>query len=377
MPSRCFGDRLQDPDQPASDPATCLTCHHPTISASSASTSFRGTRSAKASRNTATSCTGTSIALCAVFSTAPTAFPPCRAPHHPSSFSPSDRTGAFQQSVHCSRPVEGPFPLFQLRNHDSRHSVAKLDLLYTPFTWSTPLHFGGAWRVHHVIHLMRDIHHATSDHARRGGRHLLRPLLPAPSPDSGPSRPPGAKTAHSGRGYVPVALSRQWHKMARSKLRLVPADRTRPFHKVFTDYHPIGGRCATMYHRFSYEMSHLVHSGTKPAFLHTPNTAWKFSASTDLAGGYPARPCAQHRQPTAERGPHWEPSAGPCPGRSGPDYHQRRRPVTSVSVSVFEGRNAPPLQSPFRGPNVIETPLRPARRCHFPRLAMSLQSGTP
>ncbi len=33
----------------------------------------------------------------------------------------------------------GAFPLFQLRNHDSRHSVAKLDLLYTPFTWSTPL----------------------------------------------------------------------------------------------------------------------------------------------------------------------------------------------------------------------------------------------
>ena len=55
---------------------------------------------------------------------------------------------------------------------------------------------------------------------------------------------------------------------------------------------------------------------------------------------------------------------------------QHRRPVTPVSVSVFGGRNAPPLQSPFPGPNVIETPLPRACRCHSPRLAMSLRSGT-
>ena len=202
---------------------------------------------------------------------------------------------------------------------------------------------------------------------------------PAPSPcsippDSGPSRPPGTITTHSGRGYVPVALSRQWHKLAHSQLRLVPADRTRPFHKVFTDYPPVGGRCTKMYHRFSYEMSHLVHSGTKPAFLYTPNTAWTFFVSVDLAGGSLARPCAPHRQPTAERGPHRAHSAGPCPWVSRPGDRQRRRPVTPVSV--FEGCNAPPLQSPFPGPNVIETPLPRACRCHSTRLAMSLRSGT-
>ena len=42
-----------------------------------------------------------------------------------------------------------------------------------------------------------------------------------------------------------------------------------------------------------------------------------------------------------------------------------------------DARHAPPLQSHFSGSNVIGTPLQPARRCHSPRLAMSLQSGTP
>ena len=42
-----------------------------------------------------------------------------------------------------------------------------------------------------------------------------------------------------------------------------------------------------------------------------------------------------------------------------------------------DARNAPPLQSHFSGPNVIGTLLQPARRCHSPRLAMSLPSGTP
>ena len=45
-------------------------------------------------------------------------------------------------------------------------------------------------------------------------------------------------------------------------------------------------------------------------------------------------------------------------------------------VSAFAGRNAPPLQSPFPGPNVIEAPLPRACRCHSPRLAISLPSGT-
>ena len=61
---------------------------------------------------------------------------------------------------------------------------------------------------------------------------------------------------------------------------------------------------------------------------------------------------------------------------SRPGDRQRRQPVTPVFVSVFEGRNAPPLRPPFPGPNVIETPPRRACRCHAPRLAMSLLSGT-
>ena len=83
----------------------------------------------------------------------------------------------------------GAFPLFQLRNHDSRHSVAKLDLLYTPFTWSTPLQVGRAWKVHHMIHLTGDIPHVTSDRARKGGRQLRRPILPAPPPRFRPFKP--------------------------------------------------------------------------------------------------------------------------------------------------------------------------------------------
>ena len=58
----------------------------------------------------------------------------------------------------------------------------ELKLLYTPFTWSTPIQVGGAWKVHHVIHLTGDIPHVTSNHARKGGRQLRRPLLPAPYP---------------------------------------------------------------------------------------------------------------------------------------------------------------------------------------------------
>ena len=49
---------------------------------------------------------------------------------------------------------------------------------------------------------------------------------------------------------MPEAPSRQWHKMYRSKLRLVHADRTQPFRKVFTDFRPVRGLCTTMYHRF-------------------------------------------------------------------------------------------------------------------------------
>ena len=97
-----------------------------------------------------TYCTDTSIASCAVLSNQAAALTAVRAPHHPSSSSLSDRNAALTQSVHYLRPVGGLLPLSQLRIHDSRHSVTKLKLLYTPFTGSTPLQFGGAYKVHHV-----------------------------------------------------------------------------------------------------------------------------------------------------------------------------------------------------------------------------------
>ena len=56
------------------------------------------------------------------------------APHHPLGFLHSVRNALFQQSVHWLPPVGGVFPLYQLRNHDSRPSVTKLNLLYTPNT---------------------------------------------------------------------------------------------------------------------------------------------------------------------------------------------------------------------------------------------------
>ena len=124
----------------------------------------------------------TSIALCAPFSTADASFPPCRAPHHPSNFGLPDRTGAFQQGVHCSRPVGRPFPLFQLRNHDSGCSAAKLNILYTLSTWSTPLGFGGAWKVHHLIYLTGDVRHIpTGCGVRIAGAYAAGPCAEYPA----------------------------------------------------------------------------------------------------------------------------------------------------------------------------------------------------
>ena len=84
-------------------------------------------------------------------------------------------------------------PLFQLRNHYSRRSVVKLDLLHTPFTWSTPLHFDGAWKVHHVIHLMGDVR-SIANRLRSGDRtgnpppgHVLGVLAQMITSAAGPS----------------------------------------------------------------------------------------------------------------------------------------------------------------------------------------------
>ena len=66
------------------------------------------------------------------FPTHPPLFRPCLPPHHPAGFSVSDRNAALSQSVHCLPPVGGVLPLHQLRIHDSRPSVTKVHLLYTP-----------------------------------------------------------------------------------------------------------------------------------------------------------------------------------------------------------------------------------------------------
>ena len=110
--------------------------------------------------------------------------------------------------------------------------------------------------------------------------------------------------------------------------------------------------------------------------VHTPRFRRSLEgASRDIPHGR----CTPHRRPTAQRGP-------PSNRRgllhravswvSRPGDRQRRRPVTPASGHIFGGRHAPPLQAPFQGLNVIGTPLPRACRCHFPRLAMALPSGT-
>ena len=109
--------------------------------------------------------------------------------HHPPSFGPSDRTGAFQESVHCSRPVEGPSPCF---SYEITTPVTLLpnSISCTPLSHGPhPSKVGRAWKVHHMIHLTGDIPHVTSDRARKGGRELRRPILPAPPPRFRPFKP--------------------------------------------------------------------------------------------------------------------------------------------------------------------------------------------
>ena len=78
------------------------------------------------------SCTPTSIAFCNTLLRLTGRFSAVSAPHHPAGFSVSDRNAALTKSVHCLPPVGGDLPLHQLRIPDSRHSVTKVNLLYTP-----------------------------------------------------------------------------------------------------------------------------------------------------------------------------------------------------------------------------------------------------
>ncbi len=66
-------------------------------------------------------------------------------------------------------------------------------------------------------------------------------------------------------------------------------------------------------------------------------------------------------RPAAERGPpgHTSWVSRPGDGPAAPDRHPGLLPR-------FGARHAPPLQSPFPGPNVIGTPLPRACRCHSP-----------
>jgi len=58
-----------------------------------------------------------------------------------------------------------------------------------------------------------------------------------------------------------------------------------------------------------------------------------------------------------------------------PRMNAGQRPFRGT-VSAVSAASCPPLQAPFSGPDVIGTPLPRACRCHSPRLAMSLRSGT-
>ena len=89
--------------------------------------------------------------------------------------------------------------------------------------------------------------------------------------------------------------------------------------------------------------------------------------------------------PGSDRGPpqqHPVPGPGTCAALTATARpqramrHARQGPEMPLTATA-DPCNAPPLQSHFSGPNVIGTPLQPARRCHSPRLAMSLPSGTP
>ena len=123
------GDQLQGSEPPPTDPVAWLTCHHAAVSASAASEPLprdceRRFRSVMHHP--------TSIAFCAPVSNRATHLPPCRVPHHPSSFVGFDRHQPFQRSVHFSSPVGRDLPLSQLRNRLFRRFAVKLQLLYTP-----------------------------------------------------------------------------------------------------------------------------------------------------------------------------------------------------------------------------------------------------
>ena len=132
------GTDLEVLTDPTSNSGTWLTCHHPTTLASYASCRPEGRICLRQPRHRQV-LHPTFIAFCTVFSITDAVFPQRRDPHHPLSFGPSDRPPAFQESVHGSRPVEGPFaPVSATKSRlpalcrQTRSPVHPLHMVHTP-----------------------------------------------------------------------------------------------------------------------------------------------------------------------------------------------------------------------------------------------------
>lgn len=133
---------FETPDPPTADSAAQLTCHHSAASTSPASVPlprdwkrrFRHVVHPHVHR------------LLCPFLQPSCRFPPCRAPHHPSSFVGFDRNPPFQESVHFSSPVGRDLPVFQIRNCPFACFLAKLKLVYSPRTGREIPDSAGAWK---------------------------------------------------------------------------------------------------------------------------------------------------------------------------------------------------------------------------------------
>ena len=147
-------DRHRDSERPTPGPVKRLTCHRAAASISAASALLPRAYERRlrrvlhphvrcllrpvfqpSRRFTAKSCPPTSIQ-----------FPPSRP--EPGLSTECSLFSSNRGAIH---------PCFSYEFAPSRRLVSKLNLLYSPFTWSTSLHFGGAWRVHHLIYLTGDV----------------------------------------------------------------------------------------------------------------------------------------------------------------------------------------------------------------------------
>ncbi len=157
----------------------------------------------------------------------------------------------------------------------------------------------------------------------------------------------------------------------------------RRFHHVSAPYHPFGFGISVR----NAALTQSVHCLRPVVGWLTPVTGTKSRVSPlRCQTQTPAHPLHRVPTPPVPRSLQGEsclniPPRGYAPHPVRP--HQEGGLVSAPSAVppdialLIGGRNASPLQSPFRRPFVIATPLRLACRCHSPRLAMSLPSGTP